>query len=462
MDKQNPRYKGKNFNPNYVDRRGVKDWAAETEPVPEQTSRKPVGKAGAPGARRRPQLAKQLPPPRNTAGMLNPTPLRDDPIYKESIFGTDVAVRENNMRTTIQPAAFGLIPTVDAVWQEMVADNSNIQKEMLVEGLRYYSTALLWLRIIQLKKVNKQALTEAETMVSSMCDTTSFTIPSPIHLYLQALGTVKCAGTGQTIIPAFPPMPEQVIQGFGGYFGNMDEGTHNLYEEFPCLGTTGEGLRQALGDLPPGDYQSSLQFNGQTVNRNLQGYAPLTNRRNEAKNPFFNLGIAADALPEAVADTGFNYDVIFMISTWLNSTKTFKLESLNMSMLTSVGSQCQTIIERPQTTGIPGAVRNVMGDIVGTSLMRESITTFGVAQYTLFQLMKESANNAREIASVRSRTWCCINFTQQLPIPQAWIDNRNDRRDAPVEYMARRFETISENNNNLRKRVVEKMVIARR
>lgn len=459
----NPRYKGKKFIPNFVDPRAAKEDDPNVENVPEKAPRKPVGKAGAPGPRQRPQLAKQLPPPRNTAGMLNPTPLRDDPIYKESIFGIDITVRENNMRTTVQPATFGLIPTVETVWQEMVADNSNIQKEMLIEGVRYYATGLLWLRIIQLKKSNKQALTEAETMVSSLCDSTTFAIPSPIHLYLQALGTVKCSGTGQTLIPSFPPLPEAAILGYGGYFGNMDDETHNLYEEFPCLGTTGEGLRSALSDAPPGEYQSSLQFDDLPVNGNLQGYAPLTNRRAEAKNPFLNLGITQNEFPESVVDTGFNYDVMHMISNWFTTTKTFKIESLNVPMLASTGSQSQTVITRPQTTGATGAVRNVMGDIVGTSLIRESITTFGVAQYALFQLMKETAQNPRENESVRCRTWCCINFTANSPIPNLWIQNRNQRRETmPLEYMARRFETISENNNNLRKRVVERMVIAKR
>jgi hypothetical protein len=289
--------------------------------------RRPVGKAGAPESRPKPRMAKTLPKPQNLAGMANPTPL-DDPMYKESIFGTDISVRENDMRTTVQPAVFGLIPTTEAVWQEIVASNSNTHKEMIVEGLRYYATGLLWLRIIQLKKSNKQPLTEAETMISGLCDTTVFAVPSPLQIYLQSLGTVRCTGTGQTLIPEFPPLPDEVIAEFSGYFGEMGEDTHNLYEEFPCLGVAGETLRHALSNEAAGEYASSLAFDGLAVNRNLQGYAPLANRRNEAKNPFLNLGDTSTVFLESVQSTGFNYDVMFLILTWMAKTKAFKNEAV--------------------------------------------------------------------------------------------------------------------------------------
>lgn len=308
------------------------------------------------------------------------------------------------MRTTVQPAAFGLIPTVDSLWQDLIVDNTNIHKEMIIEGVRYYATALYWLRIIQLKKVNSQPLTEAETMVSSMCDSTSFAVPTPLHLYLQALGTVKCKGTGQSLIPEFPPLPEHVIGAIGGYYGEMGEDTHNLYEEIPCLGVVSETLQHALGDAAAGNYHSVLEFDGQAVNRNLQGYAPLSIRRNEVKAPFINIGINHAEFPESVANTGFNYDIMHMVSQWISNTKTFEIEQIVFPMMTSIGSQSQTIVERPQVTGVTGAVRNAMGDSIATSLIRESKTTFGVAQYTLFQLMKEPARNAREDESMRSRS----------------------------------------------------------
>jgi hypothetical protein len=91
-------------------------------------------------------VAKTLPAPQNTDGMANPTPLRDDPIYKESIFGTHICVRENNKQMTVQPTTFGLMSTVDTVWQEITANYSNAHNEMLVEGLHYNATGLLWLK----------------------------------------------------------------------------------------------------------------------------------------------------------------------------------------------------------------------------------------------------------------------------------------------------------------------------
>lgn len=61
----------------------------------------------------------------------------------------------------------------------------NIGKEMLIEGFRYYTIALQWLRIIQMKRSNSQQLTANEEAIMGICDTTNFTIKHPIYVYLQ-------------------------------------------------------------------------------------------------------------------------------------------------------------------------------------------------------------------------------------------------------------------------------------
>lgn len=108
------------------------------------------------------------------------------------------------MRTPIQPNLVSLIPTVNEVWIQLSVDDSSIGKQMLVEGIRYYCVGLQWLRIIQLKRTNSQALTPEEEQIGTMCETNTFTVPHPIYLYLKTLGNLKCKSTGQTLIPTFP------------------------------------------------------------------------------------------------------------------------------------------------------------------------------------------------------------------------------------------------------------------
>lgn len=105
----------------------------------------------------------------------------------------------------------------------------------------------------------------------------------------QALGVLKSTATGQTIIPTFPDLPDQQVGEFGGYFGAIAVNTHNLYEEFPTLGVTAEGLRASLGPAPAGPYASALALANTTANQNLLGFPSLLNRRPEAQNVFLML-----------------------------------------------------------------------------------------------------------------------------------------------------------------------------
>lgn len=470
MNQQKSRYRGNNFDPNFVDPRAnqrrpdledqLPAQQAQPQPNPPKKQTKPNRR---PGPARGP-----LPGPSNRLANPTPTPLRDEPMFKDSIFGEEINVRENNMRTSIQPNLAAIIPTVNETWIQLSVDNPNIGKEMLVEGIRYYSVGLLWLRIIQLKRANSQALTPAEEDIFRLCESTTFSIPHPIYLYLQALGNIKCTATGQSLIPTFPTLPTTVIEGRGGYYGaiNLDDQTHNLYEEIPTLGVVVEALQAALGDAVPGPYQSSLNIGNIAVNQNLLGYFPLVNRRLEAKNYFSNIGITNREFLENPVNTGFNYDLMYSISTWISTTSTFKMESVHFAHFGTNGSQSQIIMSYPQIQPNTVGVRNISGDIANSALMRDSKTTFGVAQFTLFQLHKESAIMQPEPVppqpSIPAQTWCCLSYTAENPIPPAWIENRNSRRNAPFEYTARRFESISQNNSNLRKRMIANMVISKR
>lgn len=459
----NPRYKGKHFDPNFV--------ARPRQPQPDdsaQDGQNPTPQVKKQPIRRRGPLPGPLPGPSNKQTNPTPTPLRDEPMFKDSIFGEEISVRENNMRTTIQPNLAAMIPTVNETWIQLSVDNANIGKEMLVEGLRYYSVGLTWLRMIQLKKANSQPMTPAEEEISTLCEHTNFAVPHSIFLYLQAIGNVKCTATGQQLIPTFPPLPTTVIEGRGGYYGTIDQNphNHNLYEEIPALGVVVEGLQTALGNANPGPYDSVLRIRNLAVNQNLLGYVPLVNRRPEAKNFFLNIGITPQDFVENPANSGFNYDLMYAVSNWISTTSTFKVELVNFASMSSTGSQSQILMCLPQIQTNAAIVQNVAGEITATALMRDSKTTFGVAQYTLFQLYKEPATRHPEPVppqpSMMARTWCCVNFTEIDPVPPEWMANRNERRNAPNEYTARRFESISQNNKNLRKRMISNMVISKR
>lgn len=161
--------------------------------------------------------------------MNNPTPLREDPIFREAVFAPEITIRENNMRTTFTPSCVGLVPIVNDMWMEYRVDDNQIDKNITVEGIRYYATGLLWCRMAQLKQSNQIELSEQEQQLLDTCKTTDFNVPLPISTYLKALGEIQTSTTGQTLIPDFPQMPIEEVNNFSGYYGPINEQNHNIF-----------------------------------------------------------------------------------------------------------------------------------------------------------------------------------------------------------------------------------------
>lgn len=129
-------------------------------PIP--AAAKPPAHAGERGTRRRVVPATinkptRLPPP----GAQIPPPRNDDPA-KSSVFAMGSEVREISLDTRITPSTPILVDVSRMTYAEMIIDDPNLQKVMVPEYLDYYSTALLWMRIINLKVKLRHPLTIEE------------------------------------------------------------------------------------------------------------------------------------------------------------------------------------------------------------------------------------------------------------------------------------------------------------
>lgn len=208
-----------------------------------------------------------------------------------AIFATGISVREVTGRTTFTPSAPSVIEVSRQTFSEIITDDPSLGKVLLAEYIDYYATALLWLRIVHLKERNSQELTVFERDLLTLTQTSMFCVPEPLLLEIRAIGNVVTT-TKQHLYPAFPPLPSEVINNHGGYYGILhdpanrayDPHLHNLYEEIPCLGVLAEAVRNAVSNNPAGPYPSVVTFQGQQPNANLLGKKPLAHRRSEAKN----------------------------------------------------------------------------------------------------------------------------------------------------------------------------------
>ncbi|CAG9818156.1 unnamed protein product [Phaedon cochleariae] len=309
-----------------------------------------------------------------------------------SVFATGITVRETVQRQTFSPSTPAAIDISRQTYAELITDDPQLSKVLLPEYLDYYTTALIWMRIVHLKQRNSQALTIAEQDLLTLVQTTSFCVPEPLNLQVRQLGNVVTA-TKQHLYPEFPPLPEVVIYDRSGYYG-----------------VTSEAVCQAISDAPPGRYASVLDIDPiHPVNENLLGFRPLGARRAEAKNLAFSNGIAENAFPAYPVNTGFCFEFLQAVSSALASTRTFKNTDIVFSTLAEAGAQSQTVISRPITQANRP---NIRGERRPTSLTQEQPAVHGSAIFFDSQLKKEPGPNNNHA------TWCCINFLpgEQIPV----------------------------------------------
>lgn len=227
------------------------------------------------GARRKLALPAALNKPTNlpSADRLAAVQMNAEDPAKHTVFATGINVREVNNDTKVYPSAPAAIEISRITFREMITDDPHIQKSMTPEYLDYYTTAMIWCRLVTLKKAYNEVLTQEEEQLVRILENVNFSVPEPILSQLKIFGRTQTL-TREHLRPQFPDLPTEVIRGFGGYFGAISSENHNNYEELPCPGVLAEAVRQTVSDAGPGSYISSLQREGSIPNANLLGFRP--------------------------------------------------------------------------------------------------------------------------------------------------------------------------------------------
>lgn len=270
------------------------------------------------GARAAAQAPPSLPSPKHVKDASH-VKTTEEPLKDNTLFITNMEIREDNPYTKFT-ASYACLPTiVNDMYQQYTADNKTIGRNLLPEYLQYYATAMLWLRIIELKRSTLQPLNQTELNVLAQTDGRAFTMPAPIAHLLKFIGHIETM-TQRHLTPSFPPLPTKVINQVGGFYPSITEAApidvdnHNLYEEIPCLGVMADAICNALSAAEQGPYNSRLTTGDFRANANLPGFRNLSYRRPEAKSIAFEAEITSQSFSESIADTAINYDFISSIS----------------------------------------------------------------------------------------------------------------------------------------------------
>lgn len=214
-----PGYRGKpeNFNP---DRKGKRN---DPKPSPK------------PKAQNKHQAPRAPDVPAPTHKSESASPQRNDSIISEAIFGIDVTVTEIAPRQCFSTSFRKITDIAAEVYDGYRNDEKQLERVVVREEIAYYATALLHLKLIEVKsKQGLEALTSAEKDLRKADH--EFNVPQPLSTYISEIGTYKDRMGKETLL-ALPPLPTTVVQNFGGYHAaavttDTDTDNYNYYHNF--------------------------------------------------------------------------------------------------------------------------------------------------------------------------------------------------------------------------------------
>jgi hypothetical protein len=388
-----PRYRGKveNFDPERVGKKIL------VPPKPEKSGRKKSGPATDVMVRGSHVGVEQ-----------KPTPQRNEPIISEAIFGVDVHVTAIDPRQNFA-TNLGKLPLLAAeVYNSYQPDEKQLDRQLIKEELVYYSTGLMWLKLIDVKaKQGRQALTSAEKDIRKATQEIEFNVPQPIHAYLSQIGNVTDKMGEETELEV-PALPVAVAQGFGGYHANvLNQETHNLFEEVPLLGIAGDMVMAASGAVEEPIFNHHIEIpEGSRMTRNLCGcITPIGPRRIEVRQWLAGYQITPTNFPEYIPGTRFNLRYMMSISDTFGKYDTFRNEKVCFRRLTLAGGESQIMTTRPTPQG-DQTMSWTTTSVQPTSSGCESAAEMGASYVFGFHLYKEDRDGPT--LTLRSLNWSCV------------------------------------------------------
>lgn len=357
------------------------------------------------------------------------------------IFAQDIIVVPMAPLETFSASYAALPEIAKEVYQEYAKDVKQIDRLMIKEEMSYYFTAMLWLRLIDVKmKQRLVALTSEERTLHEDTQEEKYTIPQPLYEYLASIGAIFDKMGKRTYL-SVPTLPVSCVGALGGYHADtIDVNTHNLFEEIPSLGVAGDMVMAACSeeDEPRPNFHVRMP-DGSAVSDNLTGCYPIIGpRRIEIRQKLSGFRITTTIFDEYCHNTRFNLRYIRRLSDIIGTWKTFKLERVCFQKMLSDGLTVQAVMSKPipEETGDSWIRRRVQNlSVENDPVMMDAAFMF------LFQLYK--TEDTEGTPTERNKNWCCIKTTGEWTIPEEWIENRNSRRDLPGFLRCERFETIS-------------------
>lgn len=443
-------YKGKpeNFDPNFrAKKRAEKKGGVKKD-----------DKAGPPAhPKPGPPQMKAPPKARHAENAKPATAPKNDPLYKEAIFGIEADMREVALNSPFHVTLTNFPQICNQAYALMKAADKDFSKIMSKEMFAYYATALLWIKILNHRFANQGDITESEQRLYTLTAEKVYNIPEPLLIFFKSFGDFTTV-TGENKKIFFPPLPSTVSNHRGGYFAEIiAEDNHYLFENLPCLGLAGDLLMSSLvptnapGTLPAVNIEVPPRT---TANQNLLWVQPLSYRKPDTLSYVTDLGIAHNQFPETIPNTRLNLQLLDRLSVNMKQCKSFRITETQIIHLGMTGTIIQEIVTRAIPTD--HTILCVQDEIAATSITRESTASVGASHLMSLQFSKSMAIDG-DNDTENSLPWSCITFTAADPIPAQWVQNRNALLDLPPRYRDIVFRSIPVNGPLYRERILENL-----
>lgn len=371
---------------------------------------------------------------------------------------TEIAPRQE-----FQASYNRIVDTALETYQNLRPDEKQLDRLIAKEEMAYYTTSLLWMKLIDVKaKEGSIALTTEEKAIRKAISDEHFNVPQPLFAVLSEVGNYTDK-MGKETRHQVPTLPTTVVQGYGGYHAaaiNVD--THNLFEEVPSLGIAGDMVMALAADgaEPVPNFRIGIPA-GAHITQNLVGNTtPIGPRRPEIIQRLAGYGITANNFQEYVRGTRFSLKYVKSLSDIIGKFETFRMEKVCFKNLTLSGGETQVIKSRPTESEDQERwnERNVQTISAATS----STAMMGAAYCFGFQTFKEDGPGNNRMA--RTRNWSCLEGRGANPwaMPDDWYANRNERRNLPDGIGTERFRAISMRQDLTLENVVRRMIKTQR
>lgn len=360
----------------------------------------------------------------------------------------DDAVHSINFRPQFSPSLTGFEDVVRCTWDQVTIQASTLIRQLTFEEFRYYCYQLLWVWIIRAKQLLEvQVLNAVEQDLLADVIDAGWYVPRPVSVFLSSLGAARSVG-GEELTPIFPPLPQVVVNGYGGFHAPMvDEDSHTVYEEVPCVGTALSILAWSTENegQPPNPVPVGLIGD---LNANFLGFDIVAPRNQYQRGQFLTFGITIDGVAGMVPVTGISRAYLTAFSAALGqASDKIKLDMYQVGKQQREGSSALLVLDTIAHGGQQPFSRNVFN---ARALSKEETSSFGGSFFGLFQQVRSDVNELQAI-----NVWSCVTFPEPDAIPDQYFATRNARRNLPPPYLLPRFASNAQDRlAYLRKAIV--------